>query len=150
MSDAQCAELVLLGSALQEDAVSHPHHHTGSFDDSSSTNGNGAHVMAVTTARPVSDEAQQPASKTEHPALSTAWLLNLKDPSVNEQVQEAVEQLGVISPEVESEMMAAVANSDPVLQKLFVYSGNKDVFSFVSYVRAHLVRTGRLHKPSRQ
>ena len=88
------------------------------------------------------------ATEAAHPVLSASWLLSLEDPAAVEEVQARVEDLGKISRHAESEMIASVADSDHVVHKLYEWSGEKDVFSFVSYVRAHLIRTGRLSAPS--
>jgi hypothetical protein len=116
--------------------------HGGSSSQSgslSSSNGNGTLAAVATEHAAVDAQAT-----VQHPMMSAAWLLSLEAPSSVKEVQEGIEQLGRISRHAESEMIAAVVDSDHVVLKLFDFSGNKDVFSFVSYVRAHLIRTGRL------
>lgn len=123
---------------LQEIPASKAHATIDLAHSSPSGNANGAHVVA-TAMQPVAQPEQPP-----HPPLSAAWLLSLKEPALVKQVQESIADLERISRQVESEMIAAVVDSDHVVVKLYTFSGEKDVFAFVSYVRAHLIRTGRV------
>lgn len=112
-------------------------------DESASGNGNGA--LAVASIAPAEACTDVDAA---HPVLSASWLLSLEAPALLKEVQAPLKDLGKITRHAESEMIAAVADSDHVVYKLFEWSGEKDVFSFVSYVRAHLIRTGRLPSPA--
>jgi hypothetical protein len=59
------------------------------------------------------------------------------------QVKEALETLGKISPRQEALMVAAIANGDQVVARLFGWYGQRDVFRFVAYARAHTDMTRR-------
>jgi hypothetical protein len=87
------------------------------------------------------EEAQLPAVEV---TLSAKWLAKAHDPASVPEVQAALDDLGVLSTALESEMVAAAAEQDAVLVKLFGWFGHQDIFRYVAYARAHLIRTGRV------
>jgi hypothetical protein len=94
-------------------------------------------------------EDSSSASEEEHdlerlPELSWANVRVMEDPRGSVVVRQALDALGQVSPRQEASMVAAVANADPVVSKLYGWYGQRDVFRFVAYTRAHagLTRLG--------
>jgi hypothetical protein len=85
-----------------------------------------------------SDEEHELQKIMDLPELSWARVRLLEDPEAVVVVRWARDTLGPVSVRQEAAMVAAIANGDPVIGKLFGWFGQKDVFRFVGYVRAHV------------
>ena len=77
------------------------------------------------------------AALARMPELAWARVRLLEDPQSSVMVREALDALGVVTPRQEAQMVASVAKGDTVVARLFGWYGQRDVFRFVAYVRAH-------------